>query len=367
MPNVPDFRDLERSKRTALDKFSFKNVIGLVQSYNSAPQLPPAPAPALTLNPGLFGVWYGGYFAGDPAWFATATPIGSGYKQSTCGERNSDQNTSWQWTGYFKPSVDGNFKFRGYGDDYLLVWFGDNAKDGNFNLNNVALSSYANQESFTQDLLDLKSDTYYPVRLQWGHPPVITYNGMYLSLLSAGETYPDTCQLFDNWFYDQTLDNPFWGNNVMPGVTAIGLLSAAWVPVANAPEITYSSTDTGTTDITMRLPSGTTTQVITAVLTNNGMDYTDQYGFTYPTALWEPYNNPPTYDGGAGSQCRITWNNVVIFEQIDGSTTVYKDYVATNTINTLRPCLSAHQSGVMKVVIETVNSSLSAGLRFWYD
>jgi hypothetical protein len=90
-------------------------------------------------------------------------------------------------------------------------------------------------------------------------------------------------------------------------------------------------------------------------------------GFAYPAALWEPYGAQPTYDGGAGSSCRITWNDWVIFEQIDGNATIYRDYSTTSTTNTLRPALSGGQNGIMKVVIETVNSSLSADLRFWYD
>ena len=146
-------------------------------------------------------------------------------------------------------------------------------------------------------------------------------------------------------------------------------MCGAWSPASNPPEIVYSSPagDVSTTDITMRLPSGTTTQVITAVLTNNGINYVDQDGFAYPAALWEPYNDEPTYDGGMGSVCRITWNGWVLFEQIDGGTTVYDNYAYASIVNTLRPCLSAGQNGVMKVVIETVNSSLSAGLRFSYD
>jgi len=190
-----------------------------------------------------------------------------------------------------------------------------------------------------------------------------------LSVLSAAEGYVgEDCNMFNNMFYNQTLDHTFWGKNVPPGVTAIGLLSGAWMPASNPPEIVYSSPpgDLGTTDITIRLPSSTTTQVISAVLTSNGMDFV-AYGHAYPTALWEPFGTQPTYDGGIDSLCRITWNDWVIFEQIDGNVTVYRNYSYTYTTNTLRPALSGGQNGIMKVVLETVNSSLSAGLRFWYD
>jgi hypothetical protein len=368
MPNIPTFRDLTKNTVHSFQKvMAGKGVSGTYDSKINNPVAPFPPVP-IGLNPGLFGVWYDGYFDGDPSWFSTATPIGSGYKQSTCSEVNTDQNTSWQWTGYFKPSQDGNFKFRGYGDDYLLMWFGDDAKDGNFNLANMALSSYSNQESFTSDLLNLKSDTYYPIRLQWGHPPVITYNGMYLSVLSAGTVTPEDCDMFNNMFYNQTLDHTFWGKNVPAGVENIAYLSGAWSPASNPPEIVYSSDPVvlTLTDITIRLPSGTTTQVISAVLTSNGMNFVYN-GHAYPAALWEPYGEQPTYDGGAGSSCRITWNDWVVFEQIDGNVTVYRDYSTSSTINTLRPALSGGQNGIMKVVLETVNSSLSAGLRFWYD
>jgi len=364
MPNIPTFRDL--TKNTV---HSFQKVMGgrgISGTYDSKINNPAAPLPPVPtgLNPGLFGVWYDDYFDGNPSWFSTATPIGSGYKQSTCSERNDTGGTSWQWTGYFKPSQDGNFKFRGYGDDQLVMWFGDDAKDGNFNASNVALSSYSNQEQFTSDLNDLKADTYYPIRLQWGHPPVPTYNAMYLSVLSAGTNSPEDCNMFNNMFYDQTLDHTFWGKNVMPGVTAIGLLSGTWMPASNPPQIVYSSADTGHTDMTIRLPAGTDTQVISAILTNDGTNYVDQFGFAFPAIY---FNEEPTFDGDSGSSCRITWNDWVIFEQVDGSTTVYRPYSYVTTVDTLHPALSAGQSGIMKVLIETVNSGLSSILNFQYD
>jgi len=45
MPNVPEFRDLERSKRLALDRFSFKNVIGGISVQSVVPTFIPPPTP----------------------------------------------------------------------------------------------------------------------------------------------------------------------------------------------------------------------------------------------------------------------------------------------------------------------------------
>jgi hypothetical protein len=150
----------------------------------------------------------------------------------------------------------------------------------------------------------------------------------------------------------------------MPGVTAIGLLSGTWMPASNPPQIVYSSADTAHTDMTICLPAGTDTQVISAILTNVGTNYVDQLGFAFPAIY---FSEEPTFDGGSGSSCRITWNDWVIFEQVDGSTTVFRPYSYVTTVDTLHPALSAGQSGIMKVVLETVNSSLSAVLRLWYD
>jgi hypothetical protein len=54
MPNVPNFKDLERSKRSALDRFSFKNVINQIGSNNPAPQ---PPTPVVFPADGLLAYW----------------------------------------------------------------------------------------------------------------------------------------------------------------------------------------------------------------------------------------------------------------------------------------------------------------------
>ena len=129
-----------------------------------------------TSSNGLFGRIYDGYFDGDPQWFSSAIPA-SGYNTEIRTDFNipigvAPNGFSYEWFGYFKPLsaegyIEDDFTFNVGSDDSMFMWIGDNALTGNFTAENRLLSAFGGASSSP---IALRADTYYPVRIQWGHP-----------------------------------------------------------------------------------------------------------------------------------------------------------------------------------------------------
>jgi len=112
-------------------------------------------------------------------------------------------------------------------------------------------------------------------------------------------------------------------------------------------------------------------------------DSTSPYnGNGWPSVQFQPRNSmpsPPVFDGGAGSMCRVTWNNMVIFEQIDGDVTINGSYYYNGTTNpqlwTFEPLPYSYAQApatipdtyFMNFKIESVNSSLEFEIGFLWD
>lgn len=114
-------------------------------------------------------------------------------------------------------------------------------------------------------------------------------------------------------------------------------------------------------------------------------DSTSPYnGNGWPGVQFQPRNSmpaTPVFDGGSGSMCRITWNNMVIFEQIDGSITTNMGYyyngnttsMLQNLYNGFIPYSYAQtpptipDTYFMNFKIESVNSSLEFEIGFLWD
>lgn len=118
-------------------------------------------------SPGLVGKEYSGFFNGDSTWFQTATEIGSEVR-SDFDQITPDNGVSWEWVGYFKPLSGANFTFSLNADDIAHLWIGENAISGYTN-ENVTLSAAFGSYS-TETPIYLESNTYYPIRIQFGHP-----------------------------------------------------------------------------------------------------------------------------------------------------------------------------------------------------
>jgi len=54
-----------------------------------------------------------------------------------------------------------------YSDDIGMMWIGETALSG-YNTSNILVSSFDNYAQ--SDAIALRADTYYPVRIQFGHP-----------------------------------------------------------------------------------------------------------------------------------------------------------------------------------------------------
>ena len=139
-------------------------------------------------SPGLVGKEYSGFFNGDSTWFQTATEIGSEVR-SDFNSITPENGVSWEWFGYFKPLSGDNFTFDMNADDIALMWVGENAISGYTN-ENVTLSAafgYAN----TETPIYLESNTYYPVRIQFGHPIEPTSVGLTVNANPENRTLND--------------------------------------------------------------------------------------------------------------------------------------------------------------------------------
>jgi hypothetical protein len=125
--------------------------------------------------------------------------------------------------------------------------------------------------------------------------------------------------------------------------------------------------------------------------------FTHTYSFPYTADSTSPYNGngwpavqfqpriglpaTPVFDGGAGSMCRITWNNMVIFEQIDGEITknmgYYSNGNATSVLQSLyngtipysyaQTPATIPDTYFMNFKIESLNSSLEFEIGFLWD
>jgi len=119
---------------------------------------------------GLYGKRYNDYFFNDVNWFNTATLYGDVNQLTEINNFTSDDdNYSWQWLGYFKPSSTENYTFYTSSDDASYVWIGNNAINGfttaNANVNNGG--EHGDQEAGSSPVA-LTAGVYYPIRVQFG-------------------------------------------------------------------------------------------------------------------------------------------------------------------------------------------------------
>ena len=131
---------------------------------------------------GLFGKEYAGYFDGDPQWFSTATFTGSSEIRNEFNIPVAPNGVSYEWFGYFKPLSADDFTFSVGSDDEMYMWIGNSALSGNSTVENRLLSAYGFAQSAP---IALRADTYYPVRVQWGHPVEPTASALSIAAIPA--------------------------------------------------------------------------------------------------------------------------------------------------------------------------------------
>jgi len=119
---------------------------------------------------GLYRRTYTGYWAIDPTWFdgktATAGTATNGFAFAGTSQ------TSYMWTGYFKPNTTGTWTIYTSGiDDSCAVWIGPTALTGYTWANadgKADLATVGASFSFTKTVI---ADTYYPMRVIYGNNP----------------------------------------------------------------------------------------------------------------------------------------------------------------------------------------------------
>lgn len=124
-----------------------------------------------SLAPGLYRKKYDGYFADDVLWFKNklvmhgiADPVLS-YQHTQL-----DDTFSFQWKGYFKPPVTGEYNFWLLSDDASYMWLGQNAYSGYTTANALVQNGSEHSDRWSNNLRSVVLDAnyYYPIRIQSG-------------------------------------------------------------------------------------------------------------------------------------------------------------------------------------------------------
>jgi len=99
----------------------------------------------------------------------TTSQIDDNYSQA-----QGQNNKSLIIKGYFKPTVNGVYKFRLYSDDASYLWFGNDALDGNRTTTNAVVSLPGIHGPYHTDppgTFTMVANSYYPLTVEFGNGP----------------------------------------------------------------------------------------------------------------------------------------------------------------------------------------------------
>jgi len=160
--------------------------------------------------------------------------------------------TSSQWVGYFKAPETTDYNFTLNADEVAYFWTGDKALNG-YTTGNADIGVSAGGGS--SQISTLNSGQYYPVRLQWGHPPAPTSANLSLSVVYNATNFYNFSGLFFNrtagsgFYIDGISGNASFGGNIQsntatfnnrPTVNGTGVLLSG--EVASLPDtIVYTT------------------------------------------------------------------------------------------------------------------------------
>ena len=103
----------------------------------------PNTAPKIKYSAGLYQTRYSGWPSqntASPTFFATGTVTGHAVVNNFDINLTSAQtNIAYQWLGYLKPDVSGNWSIYASPDDAVTIWIGPNALSG-FTTSNAVLN-----------------------------------------------------------------------------------------------------------------------------------------------------------------------------------------------------------------------------------
>ena len=118
---------------------------------------------------GLYRTTYTGYFADDPAWFATATVSSAAVNLSPIGDGDPGfEPFSVQLLGYFKPTTTETHTFFLNSDDASFMWLGATAVTGFTTANAFINNGGIHGAQEVSASIALTAGVYYPIRIQMG-------------------------------------------------------------------------------------------------------------------------------------------------------------------------------------------------------
>ena len=118
---------------------------------------------------GLYRTTYTGYFADDPAWFATATVSSAAVNLSPIGDGDPGfEPFSVQLLGYFKPTTTETHTFFLNSDDASFMWIGATAVSGFTTANAFINNGSVHGAVEVSASIALTAGEYYPIRIQMG-------------------------------------------------------------------------------------------------------------------------------------------------------------------------------------------------------
>jgi hypothetical protein len=126
---------------------------------------------------GLIFQIYNGYFNDNVQWFSTVSSTNRG-KTKKIEDINTGTNNilsvngadsySVQWIGFFKTSASGTWTFHTNSDDASYVWIGNNAVSSFTTANALINNGGLHPMRVVSGSISLESNTYYPIRIQFG-------------------------------------------------------------------------------------------------------------------------------------------------------------------------------------------------------
>ena len=118
---------------------------------------------------GLYRTTYTGYFADDPAFFATATVSSAAVNLSPIGDGDPGfEPFSVQLLGYFKPTTTETHTFFLNSDDASYMWIGATAVSGFTTANAFINNGSVHGSVEVSASIALTAGVYYPIRIQMG-------------------------------------------------------------------------------------------------------------------------------------------------------------------------------------------------------
>ena len=118
---------------------------------------------------GLYRTTYTGYFADDPAFFATATVSSAAVNLSPIGDGDPGfEPFSVQLLGYFKPTTTETHTFFLTSDDASFMWLGATAVTGFTTANAFINNGGVHGSEEVSASIALTAGVYYPIRIQMG-------------------------------------------------------------------------------------------------------------------------------------------------------------------------------------------------------